>query len=181
MRNFFVMRNCFKPWLPQLFMKVALAFFLVLFTASIAAVDCLDAGYQGVCVISKASGDNLAQLAMKYVGKLRYYYGGTDLERGVDCSGFVQQLYLQSRGSRLSRTAASQFNDKRGIPVNKHQLQSGDLLFFKNTGNRKGITHVGIFLNGCNFIHAPGTGKKVSYGDFCSSYYREHYAGARRV
>ncbi|MEK6924173.1 MAG: C40 family peptidase [Candidatus Micrarchaeota archaeon] len=163
-------------------MKVALVVFALAFiAASLAAVDCLDSSYSGVCVLSEAPSDDLAQLAVKYVGKLRYYYGGTDLERGVDCSGFVQQLYLQSRGSRLSRTAASQFNDKRGILVNKNQLQSGDLVFFKNTGSRKGITHVGIFLSGCNFIHAPGTGKKVSYGNFCSPYYREHYAGARRV
>ncbi|OIO25399.1 hypothetical protein AUJ14_04415 [Candidatus Micrarchaeota archaeon CG1_02_55_22] len=146
---------------------------------------CDDSSFKGVCVVASdpgtgtgsASAAELANLAAKYVGRLRYVWGGTSLVTGADCSGFVQSLYQQG-GVVLPRLASQQY--RVGTPVEKSQLQPGDLVFFENTYKR-GISHVGVFLQGCTVIHAPGTGKTVKYDDICSGYLAQHYAGARRV
>lgn len=109
--------------------------------------------------------------AMQYVGKLPYVWGGTSLTSGADCSGFVQQLY-KKYGVNLGRTTWDQI--RQGTPVDKRDLQPGDLVFFGTPGNP---THVGLYAGNGQFIHEPGTGEtaKVSY---LSS--RTNYIGARR-
>jgi len=154
--------------------------------------SCDDAAFKGVCVVANDAGTEtgsagtetgsadaaeIANLAAKYVGRLRYVWGGTSLVTGADCSGFVQSLYRQG-GVVLPRLASQQY--RVGTPVEKSQLQPGDLVFFANTYKR-GISHVGVFLKGCTVIHAPGTGKTVKYGSICSGYLAQHYAGAKRV
>ena len=162
-------------------MKIFFAAFLLLAASLVAAFSCTDNEYRGVCVIADARSDPV-DLAAKYVGRLRYVLGGESLETGADCSGFVQQIYLNAGRVSLPRTAAQQFNV--GTPVARAGLQAGDLVFFRGTNPSKPkgeITHVGIFLSDCAFIHAPHSGTKVSYGNLCSAYNIGHYAGAKRV
>lgn len=66
-----------------------------------------------------------------------------------------------------------------GRPVNRKSLREGDLVFFANTAG-KGITHVGIYLSGAQFIHSSTT-RGVIVSSLGDSYYARHYAGARRV
>ena len=122
-----------------------------------------------------ALGQKLVAGAQKYLG-VPYVYGGAS-PSGFDCSGLVYYL-LKNEGYSPYRTAADQY--KMGTYVAKENLQPGDLVFFQNTAGY-GISHVGIYVGGGKFIHAPHTGSVVSYADLNSTYYTNHYYGARRV
>jgi hypothetical protein len=58
-------------------------------------------------------------------------------------------------------------------------LQPGDVVFFQNT-YKAGLSHVGIYVGNGQFIHAPSSGKVVSYSNLYTNYYIEHYYGAVR-
>ena len=71
---------------------------------------------------------------------------------GIDCSGFVQQVY-KMLGVRLLRDAYLQA--EQGIEVeNLNQGKLGDLAFFNNEKGR--IVHVGILLENNQIVHASG-------------------------
>ena len=79
-----------------------------------------------------------------------YVYGGTS-PSGFDCSGLVQYVFA-AFGKQLPRTAGAQ--KAVCTPISESQLQPGDLVFW-------GVTHVGIYIGGGNFVHAPTTGDHV--------------------
>jgi len=99
-------------------------------------------------------------------------------------SGNAVQAAYAFRGTRyvmgvtLPRTATEQYYHGASIP--NGQLQPGDLVFFKNT-YKHGISHVGIYAGAGKFIHAANAHKGVRMDNLGDSYYRSHYAGARRV
>jgi hypothetical protein len=104
-----------------------------------------------------------------------YLWGGTNAERGFDCSGLAMAVY-QLNGLKLPRTSSEQFES--GEPVDFNDLQKGDLVFFATRGGSR-VTHVGIYAGDGRFIHAPGTGKKIRADSFDSDYYKERFIGAR--
>ncbi len=120
---------------------------------------------------AKALRARIVETAKKYIGTM-YRYGGRG-EAGFDCSGFVQFVYKQN-GIILPRTAAGQFN--QGTRIDLASASPGDLVFFKIDGRR--ISHVGIFLNGLEFIHSPSTGKRVAVARIDADYWRKRFAGA---
>ena len=89
-------------------------------------------------------------IAMQYLGT-PYVYGG-ESPGGFDCSGLVMYVFGQI-GVSLPHNAAAQYGD--GMPVSRDQLEPGDLVFFN------GLGHVGIYIGGGQFIHAPHTGDVV--------------------
>lgn len=106
-----------------------------------------------------------------------YRFGATG--RGsFDCSGFTQHLYRR-QGVGIPRTAAEQFHS--GTPIGRMSLRQGDLVFFRNTGGRRGISHVGLFLGSGRFIHASSRGGGVRIDSLTEDFYASHYAGARRM
>jgi hypothetical protein len=59
-------------------------------------------------------------------------------------------------------------------------LRPGDLVFFKNTYKR-GISHVGIYVGGGEFIHAASRRRRVVVDRLDEAYFSRRFAGARRV
>jgi cell wall-associated NlpC family hydrolase len=125
----------------------------------------------------QSSPSSLAHAARHYLGR-RYRYGGTSPSRGFDCSGFVHFL-LSRHGIRAPRTAAELFC--MGTPVPRGQLRPGDLVFFRNTARRRGITHVGIYIGDGKFIHASSGARRVVVSSLSDPYYAKRFAGARRL
>ena len=118
--------------------------------------------------------DEIIANAKKYIG-VPYLWGGTT-PSGFDCSGYVQYIFRQS-GITLPRTTTEQY--KVGTYVSKANLQPGDLVFLQNT-YREGISLVGIYIGEGKMIHASSS-KGIVISDLSSSYYTQHYYGARRV
>ncbi len=106
-----------------------------------------------------------------------YRYGGDSPDSGFDCSGFVRHVYHHTLGVQLPRTARG--ISQVGKPVSTSQLQPGDLVFYNTL--HASYSHVGIYLGGRRFIHAPSSGKSVEVVDMNMDYWQGRYNGARRV
>ena len=103
-----------------------------------------------------------------------YRFGGSS-PRGFDCSGLVQYSYAKA-GLKLPRTSQQIFRASQLI--NPDNLQAGDLVFF--TISSKKIAHVGIYADGNRFIHAPSSGKSVSYASLKNPYWKRRLVAAGR-
>jgi len=123
-------------------------------------------------VFFSGAGNRIVRTAKRYLG-VRYKSGGTT-PRGFDCSGYVKYVYKKN-GLSLPRTATQQF--KAGKRVTLRRAKPGDLVFF-HTSKRKTFSHVGIYLGNLKFIHAPRTGKKISFANINNRYWRKRYLGA---
>ena len=110
-------------------------------------------------------------IAMQYLG-IPYVWGGASPSTGFDCSGFIMYVFAQV-GVSLPHHAASQYN--YGIPVDRSQLEPGDLVFFN------GLGHAGIYIGGGQFIHSPHTGDVVKISSLSDSWYAATWYGARRL
>ena len=106
------------------------------------------------------------------------YRYGTSGGGTFDCSGFTSAMYRKV-GVRLPRTAAEQFGV--GQHIAKASLTKGDLVFFRNTAGRRGVSHVGIYSGNGMFIHASSRGHAVRIDTISSGYYASHFAGGRRL
>ncbi len=107
-----------------------------------------------------------------------YVWGGTDLESGVDCSGYVFAV-MQKFGVTLNRNSASMTSN--GVMVKKSELAPGDLVFF-DTDRNGGISHVGIYIGDDKYIHSSSGNKSgVIISDLTDSYSQTTYVTARRV
>lgn len=125
--------------------------------------------------IPKAKREAVVDTAKKYLG-VRYDFGGTSIETGIDCSFFVQLVYGEN-GIRLPRTAATQY--ARSTEIEEEQLKSGDLVFFQTY--TIGPSHVGIAINNHKFIHASSLDGKVVISELSDPFYKLRYIGARRI
>ncbi len=123
---------------------------------------------------NESSSSSIVDVALSYLG-VPYVWGGTT-PSGFDCSGYVQYVFRQC-GYSISRTATPQYDD--GYPVSYSELQPGDLVFFERTYDDTGITHVGIYIGGGDFVHAGGGCVKIS--SLSESYYSSRYYGACRI
>ncbi|WP_288156296.1 immunoglobulin-like domain-containing protein [uncultured Sharpea sp.] len=102
------------------------------------------------------------------------YVFGASGSNVFDCSGFTSYVY-RSNGKSLPRTAAAQYSATSRVS----SPQPGDLVFFSNT-YKPGISHVGIYIGGGQFIHAANERTGVTVSSLNSGYYASHYAGAGR-
>jgi cell wall-associated NlpC family hydrolase len=107
----------------------------------------------------------LSQLGTPYV------WGGS-APGGFDCSGLVMWAYSQV-GVSLPHSSYAQYG--YGVPVSRDQLQPGDIVFFD------GLGHVGIYIGGGQFVHAPHTGDVVKISSLDEAWYASAYVGARRI
>lgn len=117
---------------------------------------------EGSSGITGVTGQDIADYAMQWVG-YPYKWGGNDLNTGVDCSGFTQQVYLHF-GITLNRIADAQ--KQNGIRISSvDEAQPGDLFFY---GSSSYADHVAIYTGNGTVVHAssPSVGiitSPVSY------------------
>jgi len=99
--------------------------------------------------LANISIDQMIELSKQFMG-LPYTWGGTS-SFGYDCSGFTQML-CRRRGIVMPRDAGPQAKWEGVTPIDKKDLQKGDLLFFGASAAR--ITHTGLYIGNGEFIHA---------------------------
>jgi len=104
----------------------------------------------------------------------RHRLGGTG-QGGIDCSGFVREVYKNVFNIDLPRTTKTQV--KQGAFVNRNELRSGDLVFFKPPTYPR---HVGVYLNSKDFVHASKS-KGVIISKIDRDYWGKYYWTARRI
>jgi cell wall-associated NlpC family hydrolase len=122
---------------------------------------------QGMSIVSEAS---------KYMG-IPYRWGGTSPQTGFDCSGFVQFIFRHTLNIKLPRMPVDM--SRLGSRVSREELAPGDLVFFNTRGGK--FTHVGIYVNDSQFIHAPMPGTRVMVSRMDSAYYRYRFTYAVRI
>lgn len=104
-----------------------------------------------------AKGQAVVEEAKKYLG-VPYLWGGTDPEKGLDCSGLLQLVYKQF-GIDLPRVSYQQATAGRPV-ANMDEARPGDILAFDSP-----VDHVGIYVGGGKMIEAPRTGLDVRIVD----------------
>lgn len=116
--------------------------------------------------VPTVSGDAGALVSFAYtlLGK-PYVFGATGPDT-FDCSGFTSYVYRHAAGIEITRTTFSQVG--QGKAVSRSELQPGDLVF-PHAG------HVGIYVGGGSYIHAPQTGDVVKVSPVTQFY------AARRI
>lgn len=116
---------------------------------------------------------------MGQIGK-PYRWGGTSPRTGFDCSGLVYYAYKDLVKFRIPRTANEMYHLRDARSVNRGELQSGDLVFFRTRG-RGTADHVGVYVGNGKFIQSPRTGRDIQITSLSEDYWANHYVGARRV
>lgn len=100
------------------------------------------------------------------------YRGGGETRQGVDCSGFVFNVYKDVYGITLPRRSQDMEKACR-TTKNLNELKEGDLVFFNNKAGGS-TNHVGIFLDRDFFIHASSS-KGVTISRFEEKYWAERF------
>ena len=117
-------------------------------------------------------GERAATVAVQQVG-VPYRYGGSS-PAGFDCSGLVHYSYSRA-GKPVPRTTAALWDAL--APVASSDMRTGDLLFFRIEGK---MSHVGLYLGGGRFVHAPSRGRSVEIEELDDAYYRRALIRAGR-
>jgi cell wall-associated NlpC family hydrolase len=115
-------------------------------------------------------------LALGLVGT-PYRYGGNTPQGGFDCSGLVGYVFRDALGIELPRSA-EELSRLEAPSVPRDGLRSGDLVFFRHG---RAVSHVGIYVGEGRFVHAPNRGGTVRLDTLDAPYWRDHYAGAKRL
>lgn len=100
------------------------------------------------------SRERVGQLARQLLGT-PYVWGGTDPDKGFDCSGFVQYV-LRQVGFSLPRISADQA--RSGKISDLGQLNPGDLVGWNNSSRNNGADHIAIYLGNGQIVEAPRPG-----------------------
>ncbi|MCX6297142.1 MAG: NlpC/P60 family protein [Bacteroidetes bacterium] len=105
----------------------------------------------------------------------RYKYAGKT-KKGIDCSGFVGEMYRNVYCINLSGGSRDIWSTVQ--PIEKTDLQEGDILFFKI---KKGqISHVGIYLGNNKFAHSS-VQSGVIISDLDEDYYKKYFFKGGRI
>lgn len=94
---------------------------------------------------TNVSGADIVAFAQQFVGN-PYVWGGNSLTNGVDCSGFVHQVYAHFG---ISTPRYSQAFKSVGQPVSYQNIQAGDVVVYPG--------HVAIYIGNGNIVEAQST------------------------
>ena len=171
--------NGTKAWVFSDLLKVSpMAVRRVPVTNDIPALPTRSRAISGAAANIPASGD-VANYAVQFVGS-RYVWGGSSPSRGFDCSGLTSFVYRQF-GVNLPHNAAAQYSTRYGAMIGgMNNLAPGDLMYFVNTGGRRGITHVSIYIGGGRMVHAMTPRYGVQVSSIRDSYWQNSFIGAIR-
>ena len=120
--------------------------------------------------------DELINRAMEVIG-VRYRWDAELPQSGLDGSSFVGYVFKDKLGFLLPRKSTQM--SRVGKPINRDDLQPGDLVFFNTM--RLTFSHVGIYVGDNKFIHSPSKGTTVRVDDLGSMYWDKRFDGARRL
>lgn len=92
--------------------------------------------------------EEIVDYAMQFLGN-KYVYGGTNPNKGVDCSGFTSYVMKNAGGVQLSHSSRAQ--SREGKVISLDEARPGDLIFY---GNGSGINHVALYIGDGEIVHA---------------------------
>jgi probable lipoprotein NlpC len=104
-----------------------------------------------------------------------YKYSG-ETRQGTDCSGMVMAIYKEVYKKNLFRSSMEQM--KNVMIIKKEELRTGDLVFFKISGDK--VSHVGIYIGESKFMHAS-TQRGVVINSLEEEYYKKWFFAGGRV
>lgn len=131
--------------------------------------------YAAICGVSVNALKNgaLYEYIDGWIG-VPYKFGGNTKD-GVDCSGFVNAVFLNVFKQQLKRSATEMVN--QCDLVDKEKLSEADLVFFDISGKN---SHVGVYLTNNRFVHAS-TSKGVMVSELTQAYWVKYWGRAGRV
>ena len=104
------------------------------------------------------------------IGNINRTAGGQELM----LHSMIQYVYKHALGVNLPRSSRDMAAASRTIST--RDLQTGDLVFFNTSGS--GISHVGLYLGGGKFLHAPRSGSTVQTESLSKPYYAQRLVKA---
>lgn len=104
------------------------------------------------------SGELIVRTGLTKLGT-PYVWGATG-PSAFDCSGFTQWVYAQN-GIHIPRTSGAQ--KAGGKTISLSELEPGDIVWMPG--------HVGIYIGGGQYVHAPTSGDVVKVANMSSSHF----------
>lgn len=100
---------------------------------------------------------SICDYAKNFIGT-PYKWGGNDLYKGIDCSGFVKKVYAHFGYTtpRVSRDMAKTYKE-----ISLSEAKPGDLIFYGKVSTNY-INHVGIYIGNGQVIHSSTNYKGVA-------------------
>lgn len=121
-------------------------------------------GSKGTYTYVSAEASQKAQEIINYAYQFLgnpYKYGGNSLTKGIDCSGFVKQIFGKF-GYSLPRTSSAYLSGV-GTTIPLSDIQPGDILVYKYSN---GGGHVAIYIGNGKIIHAANERAGICIGNY---------------
>ena len=131
--------------------------------------------YEAARAGGRASGNAVVRAARRHIGT-RYGYATCTRSR-MSCTCLTKKTWARF-GHKLSMSEGGQWKYGRARSVAKSRLRPGDIVFFKEGGRRRGITHVGLYSGRGKLVHASAYFGKVVESKMR---YLKGYSGAKRL
>lgn len=122
-------------------------------------------------------GQDLAGEALSQIGR-PYVWGGETPTGGFDCSGLLRYVIKTVTGIDVTHVLARQA--ETGAPVDREDLQVGDLVFFRDT-YKPGLSHAGFYVGDGQFVSAQNEKVGVVRAQLDNPYWKSRWYGARRI